>query len=220
MFIRIFILSVVFFFFNLPVSAQDTTQKIPTQELFDSTGNVNLTDSTTVIAAINDSVPERKKHSPRKATFRSAVIPGWGQAYNREYWKIPLVYGVLAIPAVAYIYNNKWYKRTRDAYNIRVNNDTDNFSKIDPKLVGLNAQSLQLYRNQFRKDKDYSVLYFLIAWGINVIDATVFGHLKDFDVSDELGLQIKPSFDASSKKPGIALVFNVKSPGHKLLPVR
>ena len=60
-----------------------------------------------------DSVP---KHIPRIATRRSAIIPGWGQAYNKEYWKIPLVYGILAIPTGLYFYNNSYYKKTKFAY--------------------------------------------------------------------------------------------------------
>lgn len=151
-------------------------------------------------------------HIPRKATLRSAILPGWGQAYNKEYWKIPIVYGALAIPTVTYIYNNKWYKKTRDAYNIVVNQDSAHFGDIDPKLQGLisNPESLQFYRNQFRKDRDYSTLWFFIVWGLNVVDATVFAHLKHFDVSDNLSMEIQPKFDPRFKTPGLGLVFNIK----------
>ncbi|MEN9703579.1 MAG: hypothetical protein RLZZ209_1007, partial [Bacteroidota bacterium] len=30
---------------------------------------------------------------PRQATLKSLMIPGWGQLYNRQYWKLPLVAG-------------------------------------------------------------------------------------------------------------------------------
>lgn len=155
-----------------------------------------------------------EKHEPRKATLRSAILPGWGQAYNKEYWKIPIVYGALAIPAATYLYNNKWYKKTRDAYNIVVNNDTAMFGTIDPKLQPLisNPTSLQFYRNQFRKDRDYSTLWFIILWGLNVADATVFAHLKHFDVSDNLSMDIRPDFNPQLKTAGIGIVFNFKNP--------
>ncbi|MFZ1799723.1 MAG: DUF5683 domain-containing protein [Chitinophagaceae bacterium] len=154
-----------------------------------------------------------EKHEPRKATLRSAILPGWGQAYNKEYWKIPIVYGALAIPAATYLYNNKWYKKTRDAYNIVVNNDTAMFGTIDPKLQPLisNPTSLQFYRNQFRKDRDYSTLWFIILWGLNVADATVFAHLKHFDVSDNLSMDIRPDFNPQLKTAGIGIVFNFKN---------
>ncbi|MBD0286433.1 MAG: hypothetical protein ICV79_13555, partial [Flavisolibacter sp.] len=51
-------------------------------------------------------------HSPKKAGIRSAIIPGWGQAYNRRYWKIPIVYGALGVSGGVFIYNVNWYKRT------------------------------------------------------------------------------------------------------------
>ncbi|MEO8116900.1 MAG: DUF5683 domain-containing protein [Bacteroidota bacterium] len=155
-----------------------------------------------------------EKHEPRKATLRSAILPGWGQAYNKEYWKIPIVYGAIAIPTATYLYNNKWYKKTRDAYNIVINNDTVNFGKIDPKLQPLisNPTSLQFYRNQFRKDRDYSTLWFIIVWGLNVADATVFAHLKHFDVSDNLSMDIRPDFNPQLKTAGIGIVFNFKNP--------
>jgi Family of unknown function (DUF5683) len=165
-----------------------------------------------------------KKHDPRKATRRSALIPGWGQAYNREYWKIPLVYGALAIPAGLFIYNNNWYKKTKYAYeakyNAEVNGDTTGLAAIDPQLKGLSTSSLQSYRNSFRRDRDYSILFFLLAWGLNVVDATVFGHLKDFDVSNDLSMNVKPNFNPTTRTPGLSLTFSPKKPVHKLYEVR
>lgn len=158
----------------------------------------------------------RSKHDPRKATLRSLIIPGWGQIYNHEYWKLPIVYAAIGIPVGTYFYNNTWYKRTRDAYSIVVANDTANFGKINKKLITstgypLDAASLQRYRNEFRRDRDYSILITLLAWGLNVVDATVFGHLKDFDVSDDLSLHVRPSYDPITKVGGIGLVLNIKN---------
>lgn len=165
-----------------------------------------------------------KKHDPKKATRRSAIIPGWGQAYNREYWKIPLVYGALAIPAGLFVYNDNWYKKTKYAYeakyNAEVNGDTTGLAAIDPQLKGLSTSSLQSYRNTFRRDRDYSILFFLLAWGLNVVDATVFGHLKDFDVSNDLSLNVKPNFNPTTRTPGLTLTFSPKKPEHKLYEVR
>jgi hypothetical protein len=165
-----------------------------------------------------------KKHDPRKATRRSAIIPGWGQAYNREYWKIPLVYGAIAIPAGLFVYNNNWYKKTRYAYeakyNAEVNKDSSGLAAIDPQLQGLSSASLQSYRNGFRRDRDYSILFFLLAWGLNVVDATVFGHLKDFDVSSDLSMNVKPIFNPSTRTPGLTFTLSPKKPEHKLYEVR
>lgn len=162
--------------------------------------------------------PLPKGHTPKKATIRSAILPGLGQAYNREYWKIPLVYGALSIPAATYAYNTNWYKKTKLAYEIRVTNDTARFREIDPKLQPLQTQDLQSYRNIFRRDRDYSVLWFLIVWGLNVVDATVFGHLRGFDVSDDLSLQLKPTL--STQQQGLTLAVQFKSSKEKIAIAR
>lgn len=164
------------------------------------------------------------KHDPRKATRRSALIPGWGQAYNREYWKIPLVYGAIAIPTVMFVYNNNWYKKTKYAYEAKytfeTTGDTTGLAAIDPDLKNLSTTSLQSYRNSFRRDRDYSILFFLLAWGLNVVDATVFGHLKDFDVSNNLSMNLKPQFNPNTKSSGLMLTFHPKKPEKKLYEVR
>jgi hypothetical protein len=156
------------------------------------------------------------KHNPAKATRHSAILPGWGQAYNRQYWKIPIVYGALAVPASLFAYNNKWYQRTKDAYDILVN-DGDS-SQIHPDLVGLSPQTLEYYRNSFRKNRDYSALFFLLVWGLNVVDATVSAHLKDFDVSDDLSLHIEPDFNPATRTPSLSVALNFKTKQPKLLP--
>jgi hypothetical protein len=183
-----------------------------------------------VVMASKDSIKKNipdsviKKHDPRKATRRSAMIPGWGQAYNREYWKIPLVYGALSIPTGLFIYNNNWYKKTKFAfeakYKAEVNKDSSDYAAIDPQLVGLSSASLQSYRNTFRRDRDYSILFFLLAWGLNVVDATVFGHLKDFDVSSDLSMNVKPNFNPNTRTPGLTLTLSPKKPAHRLYEVR
>jgi len=135
---------------------------------------------------------KKVKSDASKAALRSAILPGLGQAFNKKYWKIPIVYGVLAVPASTFNYNSKWYDRTRFAYTVRVNKDSANFSKIAPELVPLSNESLRLYRNEFRKNMDFSILGLLVVWGLNVVDAAVDGHLRKFNINDELSVSIKP----------------------------
>ena len=161
-----------------------------------------------------------KRHDPRKATLRSAIIPGWGQIYNREYWKVPIVWGALGTAAGFWIYNNTWYKRTRFAYGLVIDTNRARYGEIHDRLMyndtlPLSAPSLQFYRNEFRKNRDYSLLYFLGIWVLNIVDATVFAHLKEFDVSDDLSLQIKPDLDPVRRTTGFTLSFNVKQPVKK-----
>lgn len=213
------ILIVLFAAVSFLVHAQktDSTTKVNNgKEILLDTLKPNK-DSASVTIAKKDSVL-RKTHDPHKATIRSAIIPGWGQAYNREYWKIPIVYGALAVPASLFVYNNTWYQRTKKAYTILVNNDTANFDKINPKLKALDAADLQYYRNDFRRNRDYSALFFLLVWGLNVADATVFAHLKSFNVSDDLSMRIKPDFNLDTKRPALSVALNLKDRQHKMLP--
>ena len=221
MLLKKIIISLLISFVCTSVHAQNDKQKLASTSIMDT--SIKIKADTTIVSkdstVSKDSIL-RKKHDPAKATRRSAILPGWGQAYNHEYWKIPLVYAALAIPAATYVYNNKWYKRTRDAYTIVVAADTNNYDKIDPKLTQFigDPQSLQYYRNQFRRDQDYSILFFLLAWGVNVVDATVFGHLKEFDVSDDLSMHVKPTYNFSTKTPGLGIAFNFKTASRKTLP--
>ncbi len=153
-------------------------------------------------------------HIPRRATRRSAILPGWGQAYNKQYWKIPLVYGVLAIPASTYVYNNDLYEKTKFAYEAKFkaeHGDNSDLSKIDPKLQNLSLGSLQSYRNIFRRDRDYSIMWLILAWGLNVADATVAGHLKEFDVNNNLSLKMTPFIQPQLQQTGLSLQFHFKN---------
>lgn len=195
---------------NAP-SLQDTTKK-------DSSGM-----SKARMSAKDTAAGLWHKHIPKYATRRSAILPGWGQAYNHEYWKIPIVYGVLAIPTVTFLYNNKYYKLTKYAYEavyaatVPLVKDSSMLKNIDARVKQsdgtiLSLSSYQTYRNSFRRDRDYSVFWFLVVWGLNVVDATVFAHLKDFNVSQDITMHVQPSFNSATKGPGLSLVFNFKSP--------
>ncbi|MBL7724771.1 MAG: hypothetical protein JNK27_11510 [Chitinophagaceae bacterium] len=155
-----------------------------------------------------------KAHSPKKAALRSAILPGLGQIYNKKYWKLPIIYGALGTCTGIFFYNLGNYKDTRFAYRVKYNmrvNGTDSalFSQIKSKLKPLDEESLRYYRNQFRRDIDYSALFFILLWGLNVVDATVDAHLKSFDVSPELSLQFKPGYSELARTNGLSIVMKI-----------
>jgi hypothetical protein len=92
---------------------------------------------------------------------------------------------------------------------VRVTEDTANYDNIDPQLQPLSEESLRLYRNEFRKNVDFSVLAFLLLWGLNVVDAAVDGHLKDFNVNDDLSIKIKPGYSDLSRTTGLSVVLKI-----------
>lgn len=147
--------------------------------------------------------------SPRKATIRSAIFPGLGQIYNHQYWKLPLVYGAVGTTGGIFFYNLKTYKELRSAYILKADSNLLNDDQIPRKYRILSANSLKFYRDDFRRNVDLSVLAFIIAWGLNVVDATVSAHLKQFDVSDDLSLKLKPVLTGDGRM-GVGLVINFK----------
>ncbi len=174
----------------------------------DSSITTKSTDSSQKIAKTDTS--KKVKSIASKAALRSALLPGLGQVYNKKYWKVPIVYGALAIPVSLFSYNRTWYKKTRFAYSVRTLKDSANFPNIDPQLEPLSTPSLKLYRNEFRKNMDFSVIGLLLLWGINIVDATVDGHMRTFDISDEITLGIKPTVSNNLAGGGISMVLRFK----------
>ena len=171
----------------------------------DTAGKVFIPKST---IALKDTL---KKYNPNIAVLRSAIIPGWGQATNKKYWKIPLVYGALGITGHIFLKNIKQYKEAKKAYILATDNDPSNdYQIIEPYYsVKDQPERIRIFRNQVRQNVDYSVLFFIAFWGLNVADAAVDANLKTFDVSDDLSLQIKPGYSPMANTNGISLVLNI-----------
>lgn len=169
-----------------------------------------------------DSIPNNKSintsHQPQNvnpkvAIVRSAILPGWGQITNKKYWKVPIVYGALGTTALIFFRNVKQYKEARDAYiNATDNNDQNDSLIPEPYFtVRFQPERIRTFRNQVRQNVDYSVLFFVLFWGLNVVDAAVDAHLKTFDVSDDLSLQLKPGYSPMAHTNGISIVLNFKN---------
>ncbi|WP_298392982.1 DUF5683 domain-containing protein [Flavobacterium sp.] len=133
-----------------------------------------------------DSIKESKINplAPAKAAFYSAIVPGLGQAYNKKYWKIPLVYGAMGTSIYFYINNNKKYNQYRDAYKRRLEGYTgDEFSFLDDSRL-IAAQKF------YQRNRDLSMLITGLFYILNIVDANVDAHLMQFNVNDKL--TVKP----------------------------
>ena len=165
----------------------------------------------------------KKKHNPRKATLYSTFCPGLGQIYNRKYWKLPLVYAAVGIPAYTFFSNHSLYQQCQKAVALidpytsigapvpdSVSSKISNSALRYLASLG-DANSIRTYRNEYRKDQDYSVVFFLLFWGLQIVDATVDAHLMNFDVSDELSLHLQqPSMaPATTGMIGLGLGFDL-----------
>jgi hypothetical protein len=152
-----------------------------------------------------------KPYTPKIAILRSAVLPGWGQATNKKYWKVPVVLAALGTTTYIFFRNIGQFKEANTAYKNAIDGNTGNDNEIPEPYysVRLYPERIKNFRNQVRQNVDYSVLFFIAFWGLNVVDAAVDAHLKTFDVSDNLSLQIKPGYSPMANTNGISLVFNI-----------
>lgn len=143
--------------------------------------------------------------SPAKAAFYSAVLPGLGQAYNKKYWKIPIVYGALGTGIYFYTTNNKNYNRYRDAYKRRLAGyeDDEFFNRVT--LDGL-------IRGQkfYRKNKEVALLVTIGIYALNIIDANVDAHLLQYNIDDNLTLSPHFKLNQLDAKSDIGLTLNFK----------
>ena len=141
--------------------------------------------------------------APAKAAFYSAILPGLGQAYNRQYWKIPLVYGGIGAGGYFYIFNNNQFNRFRQAYFDRKNGLQDEFPQYSENVL-VKAQEY------FRRQRDTAMLLTILAYVLNIIDANVSAHLKQWNVNDDLSF--KPVQLPVSQKPafGIQMTISIK----------
>jgi hypothetical protein len=167
--------------------------------------------------------PALRTHSPRKAALRSAIIPGWGQIYNKKYWKVPIVYTALGVTGYIFFDNLKTYREYRFAYTARYKaaqpppfRDSTDYFKLKSIYKRVSPEAIRTARNKFRQYIDYSTLFFIVFWGLNVVDATVDAHLKSFDVSPDLGLRIVPGRSEMAGTNGISLILAFKNKPVKL----
>ncbi len=141
---------------------------------------------------------------PSKAAFYSAIVPGLGQAYNKKYWKIPIVYGAIGTSLYFYIDNNKKYHSYRDAYKRRLAGFTnDQYQYLD------DARLIQAQRF-YQRNRDLSLLVSVAFYVLNIVDANVDAHLIQFNVSDKLTLQPDVYPNEINYKLNVGLTFNYK----------
>ncbi len=164
---------------------------------------VSLKDSLTNAIAKKDSVKKPYKIIPRVSTIRSLMVPGWGQINNRQYWKLPIVYGGFAVNIYFIITNQAKYSYYRQQYiqNFKVPTPPSS-AKItlygDQSGIQREVTSSQLntFVNGYRRNRDGSYLFIAVVWAANIIDANVTAHLKTFDLTDDISFKVQPTINS------------------------
>lgn len=157
------LLIVCFFSFLFPVLAQEKDSLSLAQD------------------SVKKAKAEHKKNysGPRKASIMSTILPGLGQAYNKKYWKIPIIY--VGLGGLGY-----WFVTNNQQYNFYHEN-----------LIGQNTtrytpDQLEVEKLDYRKKRDFAAIGIAVLYVLNIIDANVDAHLKTFDVSDNLSIHVEP----------------------------
>jgi len=142
-------------------------------------------------------------HTPRRAVIRALAAPGWGQFYNRQYYKMPFVYAGLAGLTAAVIVSNDRYLLYRHAALYKQNEGTtpnpyaqfeDDYRRLESQIGGeIRANVLRQQRDKFRRYRDLSVVGVGLFYALSVLDAYVSAHLLTFDVDENLSMHVAPA---------------------------
>lgn len=150
--------------------------------------------------------------TPSKAAFYSAVLPGLGQAYNKKYWKIPIIYAGIATGVYFHIQNDKEYDRFRNAYKRRLAGFTDDEFYGDGTTPLISTARLIDAQKSAQRNKDLSIVMSLVFYLVNIIDANVDAHLRQYNVNDDLSLRPNVALDPINAQANysLSLKFNLK----------
>ena len=166
-------------------------------------------------------VEAEEVHSPKKATIYSAVLPGLGQAYNKKYWKIPIIYAGFGTIGYFIGWNNGFYSTYKLAYSDLTDDDptTDSYNDLeatqyydldDPTDFNNFKSGLSKQQDYYRRNRDLLIIGMVAFYGLNIIDASVDAHLFDFDISEDLTLNWQPAVKTFDKQLvyGVYCTFN------------
>ncbi|NCQ11472.1 MAG: hypothetical protein GW809_04875 [Bacteroidetes bacterium] len=157
--------------------------------------------------SVRDTVPK-----PKNVMLKSLILPGWGQITNKQAWKAPIVYAaILGVGYYSYWLNGQYVDYRAAYYNsFAATNEAYADEKYGPTpdyLVGVRSEGLLYYRDYYRNERDKMVVFTILTYGLNVIDAYIFAHLRDFDVSDDLSVQTRSSVINGEITPQIRFTF-------------
>ncbi len=146
---------------------------------------------------------------PARASLYSALLPGLGQAYNGTYWKIPIIYGGFIACGYFISFNNTQFQRYKSLYIEAAEGGSGSGQRYS-------LETLKYFKDSYRRYRDYSILSGVLVYALNIIDANVFAHLQDFDISEDLSASFSPALllpinyaSASNINPSVGFRMNI-----------
>lgn len=209
-------LFVLFFILNSFVFSQEEEEKItvPAEQKADSL-KTDLSKKGVIVEEVTYEQIKINPLAPSKSAFYSAILPGLGQIYNKRYWKAPIVWGAIGLGIASYSANNSQYNQVRDAFKRRRAGFTDDeFYDLNGDGIGpdFSDASLQDAQESTQRNRDLALVITIALYALNVIDANVDAHLKQYNVDDRLGIDFKPymNLDPINGNPNFGLALAVK----------
>ena len=148
-----------------------------------------------------------------RATLLSAALPGAGQIYNKSWWwaKLPIFYGAFALVGYNLYTTQNEYVNFRD--NFLYSKDNNPLTVVDIRYASYNADQMKAQRDRALRERDYNIILLLVIYGLNMAEAATTAHLKRFDVSDDLSLQVQPKIfntNGSNLTAGLSFTLRLK----------
>jgi len=210
------------------VLVNDSTQRAERDSLA-------FTSDTTQVTAQQEAAI--RKIIPRQATLRSLMLPGLGQAYNKQYYKIPFIYAGFGVMGYLFVRYRGLARQAANGYELLLYGI--NYTGVDNSLpesirqeytvnqpvtsVVINNQIISSDRNGtstakayydlFRRYRDLNILLSIALWGLNIVEANVAAHLKTFDLSDNISMRVQPAvlpMPGFGMAPGVRVAFTFK----------
>jgi len=155
-------------------------------------------------------VDEAQFSRPKKAAYLSAALPGLGQAYNKRYWKIPIIFGAFGTIGYFIGWNNNKYQQYRNAYLLKKSFPLEELD--DDLAINISEDNLKRGLDYYRRNRDLLMILLVGVYVIQILDAHIDAHLMEFDVSDDLTFRVEPGFESqslwTSKQYGLKLTLN------------
>ena len=147
---------------------------------------------------------------PKRSAYYALMFPGLGQLNNKDYWKLPIVYGLLGVGVYFFVDNSTNYNKARQEYAYRQDKGSTNF--LYSKYQSYDMEAVAFDRDEYKRLLDLTVLLSVAGYGLQVMEANAAAHLKGFDISDDISMKIRPAAVPSPYGilPGISVAFNLK----------
>jgi len=161
----------------------------------------------TVTAKQTDTLQRQTKWepNPKKAGLYAALLPGMGQVYNRQYWKLPIVYGGLTVAGYFIVTNSKEYTNLRQAYVGRISAKNTGTLATDKYVDVYSDDQLKQLQDDANRKLNMTIVYSSLAYALQILDAVTSAHLRNFDVSRDISMHVAPVPTPFGAGVGVAL---------------